>query len=58
MDNLMELKIWLENRIDDEEAKYQWADDNGRKDIRMTALAQQLAYETTLRMVNSLMGRH
>lgn len=58
MDNLMELKIWLENRIDDEEAKYQWADDNGRKDIRMTALAQQLAYETTLRMVNSLMSRH
>lgn len=58
MDNLMELKDWLENRIDDEEAKYQWADDNGRKDIRMAALAQQLAYEATLRMVNSLMGRH
>lgn len=58
MDNLMELKIWLENRIDDEEAKYQWADDNGYKDIRMTALAQQLAYEATLRMVNSLMSKH
>lgn len=58
MDNLMELKIWLENRIDDEEAKYQWADDNGRKDIMMTALAQQLAYEATLRTVNSLMGKH
>lgn len=58
MDNLMELKDWLENRIDDEEAKYQWADDNGYKDIRMTALAQKLAYEATLRMVNSLMSRH
>lgn len=58
MDNLMELKIWLENRIDDEEAKYQFADDNGYKDIRMTALAQKLAYEATLRTVNILMSRH
>lgn len=58
MDNLMELKIWLENRIDDEEAKYQFADDNGYKDIKMTALAQKLAYEATLRTVNILMSRH
>lgn len=58
MDNLMELKVWLENRIDDEEAKYQFADDNGYKDIRMTALAQKLAYEATLRTVNILMSRH
>lgn len=58
MDNLMELKVWLENRIDDEEAKYQFADDNGYKDIRMTALAQKLAYEATLRTVNLLMSRH
>ena len=58
MNDLMELKIWLENRIDDEEAKYQFADDNGYKDIRMTALAQKLAYEATLRTVNLLMSRH
>lgn len=58
MDNLMELKVWLENRIDDEEAKYQFADDNGYKDIKMTALAQKLAYEATLRTVNILMSRH
>lgn len=58
MDSLMELKVWLENRIDDEEAKYQFADDNGYKDIRMTALAQKLAYEATLRTINLLMSRH
>lgn len=57
MDSLMELKVWLENRIDDEEAKYQFADDNGYKDIKMTALAQKLAYEATLRTVNLLMSR-
>lgn len=58
MDNLMELKDWLENRIDDEEAKYQFADDNGYKDTRMTALAQKLAYEATLREVNFLINKH
>ena len=58
MDNLTELKIWLENRIDDEEAKYQFADDNGYKDIRMTALAQKLAYEAMLRKVNFLISQH
>lgn len=58
MDNLMELKIWLENRIDDEEAKYQFADDNYDKEMRLTALAQKLAYEATLRKVNFLIGRN
>lgn len=57
MNDLTELKVWLENRIDDEEAKYQWVDDNGYKDIRMTALAQKLAYEATLRTVDLLMSR-
>lgn len=58
MNDLMELKIWLEQNIDDQDAKYQFADDNGYKDIRMTALAQKLAYESMLRKVNLLISQH
>lgn len=58
MNDLMELKIWLEQNIDDQDAKYQFADDNGYKDIRMTALAQKLAYEAMLRKVNFLISQH
>lgn len=58
MNDLMELKVWLEQNIDDQDAKYQFADDNGYKDIRMTALAQKLAYEAVLRKVKFLLGEH
>lgn len=58
MKDLMELKVWLEQNIDDQDAKYQFADDNGYKDIRMTALAQKLAYEAVLRKVKFLLGEH
>ena len=58
MNDLMELKVWLEQNIDDQDAKYQFADDNGYKDIRMTALAQKLAYEAMLRKVNLLISQH
>ena len=58
MNDLMELKVWLEQRIDDEDAKYQFADDNGYKDIRMAALAQKLTYKATLRKVNFLISKH
>ena len=56
MNDLMELKAWLEQNIDDQDAKYQFADDNEYKDIRMTALAQKLAYEAVLRKVKFLFG--
>lgn len=58
MNDLMELKVWLEQNIDDQDAKYQFADDNGYKDIRMAALAQKLAYEAILRKVKFLLGEH
>lgn len=58
MNDLMKLKIWLEQNIDDEKAKYQFADDNGYKDVKMTALAQKLAYEAMLRKVKSLLGEY
>lgn len=58
MNDLMELKVWLEQNIDDQDAKYQFGDDNGYKDIRMTALAQKLAYEAMLRKVNFLISQH
>lgn len=58
MNDLMELKVWLERNIDDQDAKHQFADDNGYKDIRMTALAQKLAYEAMLRKVKSLLGKY
>lgn len=58
MNDLMKLKIWLEQNIDDEKAKYQFADDNDYKDVKMTALAQKLAYEAMLRKVKSLLGEY
>ena len=58
MNDLMELKVWLEQNIDDQDAKYQFADDNGYKDIRMAALAQKLAYKAMLRKVKFLISQH
>lgn len=58
MNDLMQLKVWLEQNIDDQDAKYQFADDNYDKDMRMTALAQRLAYEAMLRKVKSLLGEY
>lgn len=58
MNDLMELKFWLEQNIDDQDAKYQFADDNYYKDMKMTALAQKLAYECVLRKVDFLISRH
>lgn len=55
MNDLVELKVWLEQNIDDQDAKYDFANDNGYKDVRITALAQKLAYEAVLRKVKSLL---
>lgn len=58
MNDLVELKNWLEQNIDDQDAKYQFADDNYDKEMRLTALAQKLAYEAMLRKVNCLISQH